>query len=447
MHDLVCPDRHLDEALAALDRFERAPIRGLAMPELKLLLGKLGRLNSRNDAAMCRVTAEVDASCSAVGAAGVLQRSTRMSKRDADRMARTAKGLAEMPNVAERLGQGDISLGHASALTDTARQVGADAVDSNTELLNRASVAPPDLFAHDVRRFADEASKDRGESEHRRQRRRRSLSLFKDSDSGMGRLSGWLDQVSFGLVSQAIDSHADTLRRLDTAVADGGEPQRTSTQRRADALVELTTDRDALSLQLLDNGEGTGVGVSGMTGKAVRGKKGGTRRDQSSTHLIVVADIGLIDGTDPAGRCEIPGTGPVPPSILGKLSLDAELAGMIFGDDGAPLRLGRSRRVASLPQRIAVAVRDRGCVECGAPMHQCQIHHVRPWEEDGPTNIENLQALCRAHHRQHHGHFDRQKQRSDRDKKRKPDRSREHPPPGHAADLSSGDPLNGRLLL
>ena len=131
-------------------------------------------------------------------------------------------------------------------------------------------------------------------------------------------------------------------------------------------------------------------------------RAGSNSRIKVSNQLVVVADIGVIDGTDPGGRCEIIGTGPVPSSVIGQLSPDTAVAGMIFGGDGQPLWLGRGRRLASAAQHLAVAVRDRGCVVCGAPMHRCEIHHVREWENGGPTDIDNLAALCGPHHRQHH---------------------------------------------
>ena len=77
---------------------------------------------------------------------------------------------------------------------------------------------------------------------------------------------------------------------------------------------------------------------------------------------MVVADLGLLDGTRPDGSCEILGSGPVPPSLLADLSPDANIYGMIFGGAGRVLWLGRSRRLGNDAQRLAVAVRDGGCV-------------------------------------------------------------------------------------
>jgi hypothetical protein len=82
----------------------------------------------------------------------------------------------------------------------------------------------------------------------------------------------------------------------------------------------------------------------------------------------------------------------------------AALAGLLADTLRAPqpLAVGRTQRIASLPQRKALAVRDRGCVMpgCGVPAEQCQVHHVQAWGEGGATDLANLASLCWAHHRQ-----------------------------------------------
>lgn len=438
MHDLVCPDRHLDDALAAMERFEKAPVRGLALPELRRLLEKLGRLDSAAAAGVCRVTVEVDAETGGARAAGVLQEATGMSKREANRTARTAKGLDNMPNTAGRLADGDITIEHARVLVDTAREAGAEAVDNNTGLLDRAGQAPSDLFAQEAKQYAAEVCEDRGEPKLHRQRKARRASLWEDSASGMGRLSADFDPVTFGLIRESVEGHAAMLRRGDLAGTAGSDPERTGLQRLADAIAEGLTGLDALTCTpIAPRIAGNNRSNSGKGGV---GDRSGPGRGCDYPRLVVVADIGLIDGTDPNGRCEIPGTGPVPPSILERLSPDTRLAGMIFAGDGKPLWLGGSRRGVSDNQRLAVAVRDRGCVKCGAPMHQCEIHHMIPWEHDGPTDIDNLQALCGQHHRQHHEPYSPTNRRPGR-------ADSPQPPPGHDRSHDNGDPLNGRLLM
>lgn len=406
--------RCMHEAVGHLSGLQ---LRGLPVPELKTLASLAGRLKTSADSLLCRIAAEVDASGAGASPQGLLQQTTNMSKRDANRTTSLGIALESMPNVAGRLADGAITPEHAKALTETAKHTSTEAVDANTALLNRAEQVPPDLFANDAKRFADQHSADRGESEYRRQRRRRSLSMFTaDDGSGMGRLSGWLDPVSFGLVRQAIDGHASMLKRQDdakrastrrrngSAAGQAAGERRSAPQRRADALVELTTDRDALTLQVIDvPGGTTAADVDSVDSTESRPDRG---KSHASTQLVVVANLGLLDGSDPDGRCEIPGTGPVPPSILRQLSPNTKLTGIIFSGDGQPLWLGRARRRPNAHQQLAVSVRDGGCVQCAAPMHQCEIHHVLAWEHDGSTDVENLQALCGQHHHQHHAHHD-----------------------------------------
>ena len=440
-------------ALAWLDGVSVA---GLSGPELRGLAATLGRIKNKADSVLCEVAAAVTQSGAGAAAAEVLQDSVRMSGREARRVARVAEQLASMPNTAERLASGDITMDHATALANAAEQCGAGAVDGDESLLERAGVAGADAFAKEARGFAARKSPDRGEARLERQRQARTASMFVDRDTGMGRVCADFDPISFNLVEQAIDNRTDTLWRADGG-RDGKPDQiRTSKQRRADAIFELITGRNADTRQpaagllagghLADSGNRAGssgrvkapnrhhagggpasgqwagsggrVGSSGRVkvanGRAAGGQSAGGQSGDSgdraglsgrvrvSNQLVVVADIGVIDGTDPGGRCEILGTGPVPSSVIGQLSPDTAMAGMIFGGDGRPLWLGRSRRLASVSQHLAVAVRDRGCVDCGAPMHRCEIHHVREWENGGPTDIDNLAALCGPHHRRHH---------------------------------------------
>ena len=410
-------------ALAWLDGVSVA---GLSGPELRGLAATLGRIKNKADSVLCEVAAAVSQNGAGAAAAEVLQDSVRMSGREARRVARVAEQLVSMPNTAERLASGDITMDHATALANAAEQCGADTVDGDEGLLDRAGQASSDAFAKEARGFAARKSPDRGEARLEHQRRARVASMFVDRDTGMGRVCADFDPISFNLVEQAIDNRTDTLWRADGGRDGKPDLIRTSGQRRADAIFELITGRNAATRQpaagLLADGHladsGNRAGSSGRVKASNRHHAGGSPasgqsagsgnragssgRVRVSNQLVVVADIGVIDGTDPGGRCEILGTGPVPPSVIGQLSPDTALAGMIFGGDGRPLWLGRSRRLASVAQHLAVAVRDRGCVDCGAPMHRCEIHHAREWENGGPTDIDNLAALCGPHHRRHH---------------------------------------------
>ncbi len=67
---------------------------------------------------------------------------------------------------------------------------------------------------------------------------------------------------------------------------------------------------------------------------------------------------------------------------------------------GRPLDVGRSHRTYQHAQRVALAIRDGGCLMpgCDRPPSQCEAHHLRPWSEGGRTDLDDGVLLCPGHH-------------------------------------------------
>ena len=87
------------------------------------------------------------------------------------------------------------------------------------------------------------------------------------------------------------------------------------------------------------------------------------------------------------------------PQLL-ELAAEAEVIPAVLDSAGAVLTLGRSRRIASRSQTLALAARDGGCSfpGCDHPAPWCERHHIVPWVEGGQTDLDNLTLLCRYHH-------------------------------------------------
>ncbi|GAB7070027.1 HNH endonuclease signature motif containing protein [Mycolicibacterium hodleri] len=70
---------------------------------------------------------------------------------------------------------------------------------------------------------------------------------------------------------------------------------------------------------------------------------------------------------------------------------------------GQVIGSGRATRQISRRLRRALEHRDRCCVVpgCGAT-RGLHAHHLRHWEDGGPTDLDNLVLLCPFHHRLHH---------------------------------------------
>jgi hypothetical protein len=74
-----------------------------------------------------------------------------------------------------------------------------------------------------------------------------------------------------------------------------------------------------------------------------------------------------------------------------------------FERHGQPIGAGRTARTVNRRLRRALEHRDRCCAVpgCGAT-RGLHAHHIRHWEDGGPTELDNLVMLCPYHHRLHH---------------------------------------------
>ncbi len=74
-----------------------------------------------------------------------------------------------------------------------------------------------------------------------------------------------------------------------------------------------------------------------------------------------------------------------------------------FERDGEPIGAGRTTRLINRRLRRALEHRHRTCAVpgCGAT-RGLHAHHLRHWEDGGPTELDNLVLLCPYHHRLHH---------------------------------------------
>ncbi|MBO3725219.1 HNH endonuclease [Actinomyces bowdenii] len=71
---------------------------------------------------------------------------------------------------------------------------------------------------------------------------------------------------------------------------------------------------------------------------------------------------------------------------------------------GAVLDAGRRRYRPAQDLAERVRLRDRSCTHpgCEVPARRCDLDHITPWSAGGTTSMDNLTALCEAHHRLKH---------------------------------------------
>ena len=91
-----------------------------------------------------------------------------------------------------------------------------------------------------------------------------------------------------------------------------------------------------------------------------------------------------------------------------RLACTAGILPLVLSGASVPLDLGREQRLFTRAQAIALSARHEHCAAegCERPFAWCELHHLRPWSEGGPTDLENAVPLCGFHHRRMHDeHF------------------------------------------
>ena len=93
---------------------------------------------------------------------------------------------------------------------------------------------------------------------------------------------------------------------------------------------------------------------------------------------------------------------PVSIGSLRRMAIDLAVLPAVLGSKGQVLDLGRTERLFTPAQRLAIGERDGGCAMCGAPPSWCATHHIDWWVRGGRTDISNGVLLCtNCHHRVH----------------------------------------------
>jgi len=91
----------------------------------------------------------------------------------------------------------------------------------------------------------------------------------------------------------------------------------------------------------------------------------------------------------------------VPGSVVERHRCNAGFVPVTVDADGAPLDVGREQRLFTARQRVALRIRDGGCMHpgCERAPEFCEAHHIEEWAADhGKTDIADGILLCRHHH-------------------------------------------------
>lgn len=313
----------------------------------------------------------------------------------ADGKVALALELSRVPVVADALGRGDVDVRRAMVLTEElSRLDDAAATAVAAEVLPRATTCTAPQLRSRLRRLELLRDPEGARQRHERACAERRLELTPAPDA-MAWLSAYLPADDAVAIHQSLTALAG-----DAAPGD----DRTLDQRRADALVDVTT-------RWLD----AGVHPDGTPLPTRQGRR---------PHLTVTASASTLLGLDDAPG-ELAGYGPIPPAMARRIAARATWQPLLADAwTGEPLARSTRRYAPTQGQRDAVVLRDRTCTfpGCRMPAARCDIDHIEPYDHDrdahatvggsgagtpdqpaspieGQTRVDNLHALCRHHHR------------------------------------------------
>lgn len=125
--------------------------------------------------------------------------------------------------------------------------------------------------------------------------------------------------------------------------------------------------------------------------------------DHNGLPVTVVIGIGAAELDAGTGTGHTADGTKVPTRDVIRLASHAYLCLTVFDNvTGRVLDFGRTKRCATVDQRLVLTYLQRGCTfpGCRVPAYGCQVHHaVRDFAKNGRTNIDELALACGVHNR------------------------------------------------
>jgi hypothetical protein len=363
---------------AEIDAVEHAPAWSLSDEETRRNLVALTRLAARVAALELKVAAHADRNrvgdaSGATSAAVWWANQTRMTQREAARKMRLARALETHDPVGDALAAGEVLADQAAMITDAVEAL-PDTVQpgvrtqARDHLLDAARHFDARALRIQGRRILDVIAPEVGEAEEakqlaREERQAEAKARLTMHDDGHGMTYG-----RFGLPTWVADMLRKQLHALAAPKAGGrGFDPHGMGLAFAEYIRRYPTD------QLPQAG---GVSAAVVVTMTLETLLGGLKAAQLDTGTMIS------------------------PGLARKLACEAGVIPVVLGGRSQPLDVGRKRRFHTKAQRIAMAVRDRGCVAegCERPGSWCHAHHLTPWAQGGGTSVKDGVLLCPRHH-------------------------------------------------
>ena len=287
---------------------------------------------------------------------------------------RVARLLEHLPLTSDAFEKGEISYSKVREITRVATP------ENESVLVHIARHGTAAHVEKLVRKFSWTKRRDEATLAQRQHEFRR-VSYFFDMD-GEFILAARLPREIGAVVSKALEAAVEAVRECKDVSAETGM-QIPIHAWKADAL------RLMAETFLEHRGKETGAGSS-------------ADRLQVVVHIdqAVLAEQQAAAESSKPHRCELEDGPALALDTARRLACDASIVGIVEGEDGDPLDIGRKTRSIPLAISRALKARDRGCRFPGCDRTRfCDGHHIAHWANGGETKLDNLVTLCGYHHR------------------------------------------------
>ena len=299
-------------------------------------------------------------------AAGRLARETRSSLRSCRAALRRARVSAGLPAVTQAVVNGELSVDHLDLFgvyATSQRSVAMDRdqaflVDQCRNVNFKKANQLLTYWAHAVD-ATDASASDRNENAEDP-----SSVYLSETFEGTWVMNATLSPVTGSII-------ANELSRLEKLIAESDRESgrsRTPAQRRAAALVEMATRSAAMP----------------AGSKQPRPLFTVLVGERSFSHLCELANGTVLSPTD----------------LLPMLTA-ADLETVLFDGPHTVISVSRARRFTGAIRK-AIETRDRHCThpsDCDVPADRCDVDHIIPYSQHGPTSQFNGRLQCATHNR------------------------------------------------
>ncbi len=311
-----------------------------------------------------------------------------LSGGEAAQLEKMADRLPTLVSLQDAVESGDVSMSKARMVADVVNRDRAEAAERDAaKLTAMATELAPNQLARELERWGRSVDEERGVDTNEDLRAKRSLETQK-RHTGMTEIIAALDPESAEVVAGALDARVQAEWRDETA---GQHPERTSAQRRADALVGIC--RDWL------NGFGAHAPQEWNAAVSIAAKSNAVPMTSRSRPQVSVI-INLDDLVNRTGHGASERGAALSAEAIRRIACDAGISAIFTNSQSQIVDVGREQRTFTGAIRKVLILRDQGCrfPSCNAPPSWSDGHHIEHWATGGTTTTSNGCLLCSRHH-------------------------------------------------